>query len=137
MRFLIPIRLYGFTICNFGLYGKVGLSAKVGLFEAQTIFLIFQTFYLVYILLLERMSLKYKSAYSSIGEERIQKAPKTFEDEVAVPTSSQVRRMFQNAEEAFWTPRQDRNWAEIPGYMKFVYLFVNLQFLFLILALDT
>jgi hypothetical protein len=61
--------------------------------------------------------LRYKAAYGAIGEERVQYAPKTFEELEAPPTRHE-KRMFQNAEEAFWTPRQDRNWADIPGYMK-------------------
>lgn len=73
----------------------------------------------------------YRSAYNSLGEERVQEVDKnmstTILDERGRPISDEAARSAQkkgdmtlSETDKFWLLRRDRNWMEIPGKFKIV-----------------
>lgn len=65
------------------------------------------------------MSVRYKQAYSKLGEERVQFVDKEKLTDNRTPKEIQRdnrRGLLNNAVEQFWSSRVDQNWSKSPGY---------------------
>jgi hypothetical protein len=65
------------------------------------------------------MSIRYKRAYSKLGEERVQEISK--DKMVDNRTQQEIQRdsrmgRLNTPEEQFWSSRVDSNWSKTPGY---------------------
>ncbi|RYG59821.1 hypothetical protein EON64_19855 [archaeon] len=59
-------------------------------------------------------TIKYRQAYSQLGDEREQSCPDSFSKSVDLGS------YFKSEEEVYWAVRRDYNWSKLPGVFKYV-----------------